>query len=147
RTRRPTFLHLRTTRLMGHAGTDFEIEWRSIEELCAVEAGDPLLKSAAIAMSSGLMSKDEVLALYEDTRKRCFAAADSADKRPKLDSLEDVIAPLAPYTPQAVQTEAKRSDYADRRLDVFGGEAKLPEAQPPRHLAIQINNALHDLFA
>ena len=33
RTRRPTFLHLRTTRIMGHAGTDFEIEWRSIEEL------------------------------------------------------------------------------------------------------------------
>ena len=28
RTRRPTFLHLRTTRIMGHAGTDFEIEWR-----------------------------------------------------------------------------------------------------------------------
>jgi 2-oxoisovalerate dehydrogenase E1 component len=30
---------------------------------------------------------------------------------------------------------------------VFGGEAKLPENQPPRHLAIQINQALHDLFA
>src|SRR5690606_10337592 len=28
--RRPTFLHLQTTRIMGHAGTDFEIEWRSI---------------------------------------------------------------------------------------------------------------------
>ena len=37
RTRRPTFLHLRTTRIMGHAGTDFEIEWRSIEELVQVE--------------------------------------------------------------------------------------------------------------
>src|SRR5690606_32465424 len=146
-TRRPTFLHLRTTRLMGHAGTDFEIEWRSIEELCAVEATDPLLRSADIALGSGLMSKDALLALYEATRKRCFAAAEAADKRPKLDTLEDVLAPLAPYTPQAVQAEAERSDYADRRLDVFGGEAKLPEAQPPRHLAIQINNALHDLFA
>ena len=30
---------------------------------------------------------------------------------------------------------------------VFGSEDKLPEKQPPRHLAIQINNALHDLFA
>jgi 2-oxoisovalerate dehydrogenase E1 component len=29
---------------------------------------------------------------------------------------------------------------------VFGGEDKLPEKLPPRHLAIQINNALHDLF-
>ncbi len=147
RTRRPTFLHLRTIRIMGHAGTDFEIEWRSIEELCAVEAGDPLLRSAAIALESGLMSKDEVLTLYEDTRKRCFAAAGEADRRPKLDTLEDVIAPLAPYTPAAVAAEAERADYAQRRLGVFGGEDKLPENQASRHLAIQINNALHDTFA
>ncbi|QWP79403.1 MFS transporter [Lysobacter sp. K5869] len=146
-TRRPTFLHLRTTRIMGHAGTDFEIEWRSVEELCAVEASDPLLRSAAIAMESGLMSKDEVLELYEATRKRCFAAAEEADRRPKIETLAHVIAPLAPYTPAAVQAEAERADYAERRLQAFGGEAKLPEAQPPRHLAIQINNALHDLFA
>lgn len=147
RTRRPTFLHLKTTRIMGHAGTDFEIEWRSVEELCAVEATDPLLRSAAIAMESGLMTRDEVLALYEATRKKCFAAAEEADRRPKLDKLEDVIAPLAPYTPEAVQQEAERADYAQRRLEVFGSEAKLPENQPPKHLAIQINHALHDIFA
>ena len=147
RTRRPTFLHLKTTRIMGHAGTDFEIEWRSIEELCAVEASDPLLRSAAIALESGLMSKDAVLTLYEATRKRCFAAAEEADRRPKLTELADVIAPLAPYTPDAVQREARRSDFGDRRLQVFGSEAKLPENLPPRHLAIQINHALHDLFA
>src|SRR5688572_24995572 len=147
RTRRPTFLHLRTTRIMGHAGTDFEIEWRSIEELCAVEASDPLLRSASIALESGLMSKDEVLALYEATRKRCFAAAEAADRTPKLDRLDEVIAPLAPYTPAAVRAEAERADFAGRRLQVFGSEEKLPEHQPPRHLAIQINNALHDTFA
>ncbi|MGY4516508.1 thiamine pyrophosphate-dependent enzyme [Lysobacter sp. HA18] len=147
RTRRPTFLHLKTTRIMGHAGTDFEIEWRSIEELCAVEATDPLLRSAAIALESGLMSKDEVIALYEATRKRCFAAAEEADRRPKIERLEDVIAPLAPYTPDVVKAEAERAPDAQRRIDVFGGKPKLPENQPPRHLAIQINNALHDQFA
>ncbi|WP_226468486.1 thiamine pyrophosphate-dependent enzyme [Luteimonas panaciterrae] len=146
RTRRPTFLHLRTTRIMGHAGTDFEIEWRSIEELVAVEAGDPLLRSAAIALESGLMSKDEVLALYEDTRKKCFAAAEDADRRPRLSTLQEVMAPLAPYTPSMVKAEAERFDFADKRSAVFGGEAKLPEKQAPKHLAIHINNALHDLF-
>ncbi len=147
RTRRPTFLHLRTTRIMGHAGTDFEIEWRSIDELCAVEATDPLLRSAAIALESGLMSRDEVLALYEDTRRKCFAAAEDADRRPRLSTLDEVMAPLAPYTPEAVQAEAVRPGDAERRLQAFGGEAKLPEALPPRHLALQINAALHDLFA
>jgi 2-oxoisovalerate dehydrogenase E1 component len=147
RTRRPTFLHLKTTRVMGHAGTDFEIEWRSIEELVSVESTDPLLRSATIALESGLYSKDALLNLYEATRKRCFAAAEDADARPRLSSLNDVMKPLAPYTPQAVQAEATRVDYADKRLAVFGGEGKLPERQPPRHLAIQINQALHDLLA
>jgi 2-oxoisovalerate dehydrogenase E1 component len=146
RTRRPTFLHLRTTRIMGHAGTDFEIEWRSFEELMAVEASDPLLRSAGIALQSGLMSKDEVLAKYEAMRLRCFAAADEADRKPKLTDLAEVMRPLAPYTPDKVYAETARSDYAEKRLAVFGSEAKLPENQPPRHLAIQINQALHDLF-
>lgn len=146
-TRRPTFLHLRTTRIMGHAGTDFEIEWRSFEELMAVEAGDPLLRSAQIALQSGLMSKDQLLALYESIRRKCFAAAEEADRRPKLDSLADVIAPLAPYSPAQVAAEAARLGDHAKRVAVFGSEEKLPEKLPPRHLAIQINNALHDLFA
>ncbi|MEO5566415.1 MAG: thiamine pyrophosphate-dependent enzyme [Luteimonas sp.] len=147
RTRRPTFLHLRTTRIMGHAGTDFEIEWRSIEELCAVEASDPLLRSAAIALESGVMSKDEILGLYEATRKQCFAAAEDADSRPRLSSLADVMAPLAPYTPAKVKAEAQRAASHEARVQAFGGEARLPEKQAPKHLAIQINQALHDLFA
>lgn len=145
-TRRPTFLHLRTTRIMGHAGTDFEIEWRPIEELVAVEATDPLLRSAAIALESGLMSREELLAFYESIRQRCFAAAEEADRRPKITTLEEVIAPLAPYTPDKVAAEAARTAPHDKRVAAFGSEEKLPEKLPPRHLAIQINNALHDLF-
>ena len=144
--RRPTFLHLRTTRIMGHAGTDFEIEWRSIEELMAVEACDPLLRSAAIALQAGVYSKDRLLETYEATRKRCFAAAEEADRRPKLTQLAEVIAPLAPYHPNQVNVEARRADFQDKRLAVFGSAEKLPENLPPRHLAILINHALHDLF-
>ncbi len=147
RTRRPTFLHLRTTRIMGHAGTDFEIEWRSIEELCAVEAGDPLLRSAQIALESGLMAKGEILELYEATRRRCFAAAEDADTRPRIQTLEHVMRPLAPYTPDRVMAEATRAPSPEARIQAFGGEDRLPEKQAPRHLAIQINQALHDLFA
>ena len=146
RTRRPTFLHLRTTRVMGHAGTDFEIEWRSYEELMAVEASDPLLRSAAIALESGLMDADELLGQYELLRARCFDAAEQADRTPKLRTLSEVMAPLAPSTPAAVAAEAARADFGARRLAVFGGEDRLPESLPPRHLALLINNALHDLF-
>src|SRR5699024_6229565 len=144
KTRRPTFLHLNTTRLTGHAGTDFEIEWRSIEELVALEATDPLLRSAAIALESGVYSKDELLALYESIRKRCFAAASDAAETAKLESLDEVMAPLAPCSPRKVKAEAERTLAPAQRARIFGGEKKLPENQPPRHLAIQINQALHD---
>ncbi|MHC9014764.1 thiamine pyrophosphate-dependent enzyme [Stenotrophomonas bentonitica] len=146
-TRRPTFLHLRTTRLMGHAGTDFEIEWRPLPELCAAEASDPLLRSAAIAMQSGWMTAAQVLDLYDRVRARCFAAAAEADRRPKLTDLAEVVAPLGPYSPAAVQAEATRTAADEARVAAFGGAAQLPETQPPRHLAIQINQALHDLMA
>ncbi|MEO5812564.1 MAG: thiamine pyrophosphate-dependent enzyme [Rhodanobacter sp.] len=146
-TRHPTFLHLKTTRLMGHAGSDFEIEWRSIEELMALEATDPLLRSAAIALEVGIFTKDTLLAAYEGVRTRCLAAAEAADARPRLTTLKGVMKPLAPYTPAAVKAEARRADYADKRLSVFGGAEKLPEALPPRHMAILINQALHDLLA
>ncbi len=87
RTRRPTFLHLRTTRIMGHAGTDFEIEWRSLEEL--MRGRSRATRCCARRRSrceSGLMSKDEVLgAVRSDRASSCFAAAEDADRRPKLD--------------------------------------------------------------
>jgi 2-oxoisovalerate dehydrogenase E1 component len=146
-TRRPTFLHLNTTRVMGHAGTDFEIEWRSVEELVALEATDPLLRSATIALASGLYDRDSLLGLYDSIRKRCFEAADEADRRPKITSLAEVVRPLAPYTPDAVRAEAVRTGDAAERERVFGSAEKLPEKQPPRHLAIQIGQALHDLMA
>jgi 2-oxoisovalerate dehydrogenase E1 component len=146
-TRRPTFLHLNTTRVMGHAGTDFEIEWRSVEELVALEATDPLLRSATIALASGLYDRASLLGLYDGIRKRCFEAAEYADGTPKITSLAEVMRPLAPNTPDAVRAEAARAGDPAERERVFGGAAKLPEAQPPRHLAIQIGMALHDLMA
>ncbi|HET7844681.1 MAG TPA: thiamine pyrophosphate-dependent enzyme [Xanthomonadales bacterium] len=146
RTRQPTFLHLQTARLMGHAGTDFEVEYRAIDELLKAEARDPLLRSADIALSSGLMSPDELLGWYETFRTRCMAAAEAADRTPKLATREEVMVPLAPYHAEAVQAEARRAPEQARRLAAFGSEKALPENQPPRHLAIQINNALFDAF-
>ncbi|MHB8571017.1 MAG: alpha-ketoacid dehydrogenase subunit beta, partial [Metallibacterium sp.] len=99
-----------------------------------------------IALESGVYTPQALLELYEATRKRCFAAAEEADRRPKLESLAEVIAPLAPYTPAAVAAEAARVPDPAQRLAVFGGVDKLPEQQSPRHLALQINAALHDLL-
>ena len=144
--RRPVFLHLRTTRLMGHAGTDFEIEYRHPDELAAAEALDPLLRSAELVVARGLMTPEKIEARYESLRQRCLEEADRADQQPRLQSLEAVLKPLAPFDRDAVAADARRAPAPEDRIAAFGSEQALPENQPPRHLAIQINRALTDLM-
>ena len=145
--RHPVFLHLKLVRLLGHAGTDAETEYKSAEELEATEARDPLLVSARIALESGVSTSAELLGKYEDCRRRVQEAAKKAALRPKLTSAEQVMALLAPYRSDKVNAEAVRPASKGARLAAFGGEDALPEKQPPRHLSIQLNRALFDLMA
>ena len=145
--RHPVFLHLKLVRLLGHAGTDAETEYKSADELESTEARDPLLVSTRIALESGAYSPPELLAAYETARTRVHEAAIKAAKRPKLTTAEEVMAPLAPYHPDEVNAEAVRPASGAARLAAFGGEDMLPEKQPPRHLSIQLNRALFDLMA
>ena len=73
--RRPTFLHLKVPRLLGHAGTDWEGDYLELATIEANEARDPLLRAAELAVSSGCLAPDEVLSLYEETRTRVAEAA------------------------------------------------------------------------
>ena len=142
--RRPVFLHLRTTRLMGHAGTDFEIEYRPNAELQAAERADPLLRSAELIVARGLMTPSQVHQRYWSIHRQCLAEADRADGAGRLTSLEEVMAPLAPVSADRIGEESARAPDHQARVAAFGNEKLLPENQPPRHLAIQINRALTD---
>ncbi len=144
--RRPVFLHFKTVRLMGHAGTDFEVDYRRLDELESSEAQDPLLRSASIAIESGIMTPDQVISLYEHTRQSCICAAHEADQRKKLTSYSEIEKPLAPYHQAAVFEEASRQDFAATRVKSYGGLKVLPEHQNKRHLAILINHGLKELL-
>ncbi len=146
RSRAPVFLHLRLKRLLGHAGTDVETDYLGFAAVESTEACDPLLVSAETALEAGLLNPAEILERYETIRDTVRAAAAEAALRPKLTSAEQITAPLAPLDEAAVMTEATRSGAAADREQVFGGKERLPERQPPRHLSIQINRALHDVL-
>lgn len=144
--RAPTFLHIRTVRLLGHAGSDVETEYRSLAEIEAWEAKDPLLSSARLLAEAGAITPSQLLALYEEIRERVSSASREAARRPRLTSAEEIMAPLAPYSPEAVHKEACRADYEEARRRVFG--ERLPENEVrPRHLAVLLNQALADLLA
>ncbi|HET8700462.1 MAG TPA: transketolase C-terminal domain-containing protein [Nitrococcus sp.] len=147
RTRKPAFLHLHVQRLLGHAGSDLESGYRSLVQIEASEAQDPLLCSARTALRAGLLSPAQIQARYEAARRRVQEVAARAARARKLECRGQIMRPLAPYDAEAVNAEASRADYQTERLRVFGGAARLPEQQPPRHLAIQLNRALHDLLA
>jgi len=147
RTRQPTFLHLKLVRLLGHAGTDAETEYKTPEELERSEARDPLLMSAETAMETGLLTPTEVLEMYERCRSRVQEASKKAATRPKLTTANQVMAPLAPYHADKVNAEATRAASKEARIAAFGSEDALPEKSAPKHLSIQINRALFDLMA
>jgi 2-oxoisovalerate dehydrogenase E1 component len=145
--RKPVFLHFKVVRMLGHAGSDFEFDYRSLEEIESSESADPLLKSARMVLDMGLRTKERILERYEEIRAQCLEKAERAITRPRLQTAAEVMRPLAPYSPDRVRAEATRTDWHDRRLATFGTTARLPENSGPRHLAVQLNQTLFDLMS
>jgi 2-oxoisovalerate dehydrogenase E1 component len=114
RTRLPTFLHMRTVRLLGHAGSDVETSYRSFEQIQATERQDPLLHSARMALENNLISSDELLNLYLSIRERVDAQGEKAALRPKLQTATDVMRSILP--PKGLRPSAPIPDDETRRL-------------------------------
>ncbi|MSR74778.1 MAG: MFS transporter [Planctomycetes bacterium] len=145
--RRPVFLHLRTVRLLGHAGSDVESEYRTRADIEATEAVDPLVASARMILALGLDTPAGLREQYESVRRRVAAAAREAASRPKLMSAAEVIAPLAPLDSAAIAAEAARVAEPAMRLAQLPAGEVLPElSDRPRHLAVQLNRVLHEVL-
>jgi len=143
-TRQPAFLHLKTVRMLGHAGSDVEQLYKSPAEIEAAEAADPLLQTAALLIDNGWMLPKDVIALYEDTRTRLRALGDEAVTRPKITSAEEVMAPLFTHDAEHLANSSRVAPDDARRAH-FG--PILPEEDTrPRHLAVQLNRALGDIL-
>src|SRR5690606_1279165 len=143
RTRRPVFFHLRTVRLMGHAGSDVESVYRSEDELERSEAQDPWLGFADLLLTTGAIDPAGLRAMYADLRARIERAGREASARPKLATADEVRAPLRLPDPAALRPRVAEPAL---RLELFGG--RLPEEEPkPRHLAFRLAQALKDVLA
>ena len=140
-TRTPAFLHLKTVRFMGHAGSDAEISYRTPGEIAADYARDPLVATARLLADAGVADGAELVARYEQVRERVHAAAVDALARPQLTTVAAVVEPLAPRRPAAVAAAVAGDPGVDRAA-VFGG--RLPEDDGPLTLAQALNRALHD---
>ncbi|MFN0242986.1 MAG: thiamine pyrophosphate-dependent enzyme [Planctomycetota bacterium] len=145
RTKSPVFLHMKCTRLWGHAGSDVETTYRTLSEIEAIEAQDPLLATARLLVASGAATPATLQAIVADARERVNAAAEEATARPRLVTRQQVVAPLAPYDEAAIRERAAQVVEPSIRAD-FWRDALPEAAKSPtkRTLAAHVNSALHD---
>ena len=144
-TRAPVFLHLRTVRLWGHAGSDVESTYRSLAEIERIELADPLLRNAQTLIGSGAATPDRLRLIREDLKARVTAAEDEVIHYGPLTTLDEVAAPLAPYDAERCRTAASAPPDTEQRNRLWGD--RLPEdatAPSKRTLAARINAALAD---
>ncbi len=104
--RRPAVLHLRTVRYLSHAGADAEMAYRAPQAIRDDYLRDPILGTARWLVGAGLHSGDELAGDYLATRDRVRAQALEAASLPQISSAEEVMAPLAPRSPEAVASTA-----------------------------------------
>lgn len=143
--RKPAFLHLKTVRFLGHAGSDVEAAYRTAAEVTGDYARDPLVVSARLLADAGVADGAELVARYERIRDRVRGVATTVLSEPELTSAEQVMAPLAPRRPALVAESVSSAGTAVdpvQREAAFAG--KLPEKEGPLTLAQSINRALHD---
>jgi len=130
--RRPAFLHLRTVRYLGHAGSDAEISYRKPRDIAADYDRDPLLATASQLRRLGATGQ-EVLTRYDDIRRQAENEAERLRGEPGLSSAAEVMAPLAPRRPARI---AQATDALVVRL-----------TGKRRTLAESINATLSDILA
>ncbi|OMB81313.1 thiamine pyrophosphate-dependent enzyme [Mycolicibacterium conceptionense] len=129
RERKPAFLHLRTVRLMGHAGTDYEQAYRPGADIVADYERDPVLNTARTLVAHGVLTAEQALQRYEDKRAEVMELAREVSACPQLDSAPAVMRPLR-----------ETLDDARAVTAVASGEP----GGPPLTLALAINRALKD---
>ncbi|GAA0981306.1 thiamine pyrophosphate-dependent enzyme [Acrocarpospora macrocephala] len=140
--RSPAFLRIRTVRLMGHAGSDVEMAYRTRREIAVDLALDPLVTTARLLVEAGLETPEGLLARYEAERDHVLKLALECTRRPRLESAHQVMEPLAPRHPAAVAADVAR--VAPAREQAF---RTLPEDEDRLTLAQAINRTLADAMA
>jgi len=111
--RKPAFLHLRTVRLMGHAGSDVEAAYRSPADIAGDYDRDPVLRTAASLVEHAGLSPAEILDRYEAKRAEVIGIAEQVSELPQLDSAAAVMRPLRDGLADAVAAHPRVGEVSE----------------------------------
>ncbi|MBV1881197.1 MAG: hypothetical protein KUG82_06165 [Pseudomonadales bacterium] len=137
----PVFLHLKTVRLMGHAGSDIESVYRSQIEIEKTESDDPLIHNAKLLIDAGYATPKALAQRYDNTRRLVDSEAEKLSGKLGLQSVAEIKASILPAPNQKQQPHLPT---IEARQETFGkGWSQLGK---PRNLNQHINAALTDLM-
>ncbi len=139
--KKPVFVRMKTVRLLGHAGSDVESNYHSIEHIQQTERQDPLLHSARLLIENQVLSSQEILNLYEHIRKRIFHVSQEVVTRRPLENIDEVAASI---TACEIPKPPVAAPILEKREEVFGKEFEKLSA--PQHMAKLINWGLTDIM-
>jgi len=136
--RKPVFLHAKTVRLLGHAGSDVEATYSTLAKIEQTEFNDPLLHSARFALDNDLATADEIIKMYKRIEDQVAAIGEYVKTRPKYLSREEVRESLiACAHPRTSPPQPSTSELAE----LAGGDL-----EKPMHLAKLINMGLQEIM-
>jgi len=139
--KQPVFLHVKTIRLMGHAGSDIESQYWTQTAIEKNELNDPLLHSARIILENKYLTAEEIILLYETVRAEVAKKAEVTIKRPRLTTAKAIMSSVIP--PAIPESKLPLPD-ATAREKLFGSQYSQLNMQ--RNLAQLINLALTDIL-
>ncbi len=136
--RRPVFLHTKTVRLLGHAGSDVETTYSNLATIEETEFNDPLLHSARIAIEHNLATADDIIQMYKTLESRIAAIGEYSKTRPKFLKREEVklslLACAHPKESPSSLTNEQLQNLLPANID------------KPLHLAKLINMGLSEIL-
>ncbi|WJG09798.1 alpha-ketoacid dehydrogenase subunit alpha/beta [Aliiglaciecola sp. LCG003] len=139
---KPVFLHVRTVRLLGHAGSDSEFAYRTQQCIEENEAQDPLLHSAKLILDNHILDTQGIIDLYQNIDKLVEELSEKAAARPRLTSAQQIQASLIPS--QTVKDSFVQLN-SQQRADLFSHEKH--NLNKKQHMAKLLNWALLDVLA
>ncbi|MBX7232205.1 MAG: hypothetical protein K1X29_08990 [Bdellovibrionales bacterium] len=139
--KKPVFLHMKTVRLLGHAGSDMEVSYRSLNQIEQNEKNDPLLHTARTLIENKWAHSYDILNLYEKLILQVQAIGKITKTRPKYLKSEEVRSSLtACQFPNQVEVPPNKLNF----IDILGREAS--KLEQPQHLAKMINFCLYEML-
>ncbi len=139
--KKPVFVRMKTVRLLGHAGSDVETNYHSMDFIKQTERQDPLLHTARLLIENEILSSEEILNLYDHIQKRIFHISEEVVLRKPLQNIDEVSESItACVNKKPPQKEASDSE----REAIF--EKEFSKLDQPQHMAKLINWGLTDIM-